>query len=81
VSGKAAERLVKMDNKIQVWTDDIQESNPEECDIQIQEKRWNAIVDGLNDQVVALREKVAYLENALNKARIERDLLLDIVKK
>lgn len=39
-----------------------------------------ALADRMNDQVVALREKVAYLEDALKKARIERDLLLDIVK-
>jgi hypothetical protein len=39
-----------------------------------------ALADRMNDQVVALREKVAHLEDALKKARIERDLLLDIVK-
>jgi hypothetical protein len=46
---------------------------------QVNEARWVALADRLNDQIVALREKVAYLEGALNKARIERDLLMQIV--
>ena len=46
---------------------------------QVNDARWVALADGLNDQIVALREKVAYLEGALNKARIERDLLMQIV--
>ncbi len=50
-----------------------------DTDTATKDARWVALADGLNDQIVALREKVAYLEGALNKARIERDLLMQIV--